>query len=124
MKLQLIRKYFKKDYTIGVLLIDSKYYCDTLELPKPIEKGTYKIFFRNSPKFNGNLMPTLKNVPHNSDVIMIHIGNTVADTKGCILVGQNKVKGKVINSKLMFEPLYNQMLLAYQKKEELIIEIK
>lgn len=38
--------------------------------------------------------------------ILIHIGNTNKDTCGCILVGENKVKARVINSTKTFEKLY------------------
>ena len=30
--------------------------------------------------------------------IRIHRGNTEVDSAGCIIIGENKVKGKVINS--------------------------
>lgn len=49
-----------------------------------------------SPKFKREL-PRILNVPH-FDGILIHRGNTAKDTSGCILIGENKVKGKVINS--------------------------
>jgi hypothetical protein len=47
----------------------------------------------------------LLNVPH-FDGILIHAGNTAEDSAGCILVGENKVKGKVINSMATLKRLY------------------
>lgn len=96
-------------YTIGKLYLDGVYFCDTLEdtvrdLSKEskvpgqtaIPAGTYKVVVTPSPRFK-RLLPRLLNVPH-FDGILIHRGNTPADTSGCILVGENKEKGKVINS--------------------------
>lgn len=107
--LQLKRIALKKDYTIGRLFIDGEYFCDTLEDPvrdiakegkiyanTAIPKGTYQIILNRSPRFN-RILPRLLAVPY-FEGILIHRGNTAADTAGCILVGENKVKGKVINS--------------------------
>lgn len=53
--------------------------------------------------------------------IRIHSGNTSSDTEGCILVGQNLVKGKVLNSRAT----YNKLLELLEKdKDNLIIEVK
>lgn len=68
-------------------------------------------------------VPRLENVP-GYEGILIHSGNTAADTQGCILVGQNKVKGQVINSKETFLQLYNKMYAAYQKGGKIEITIK
>ena len=66
------------------------YICDTLEPPARcahprIPDGNYSFVMRRSPKF-GRVLPRLVDVPLRSG-ILIHAGNTVKDTLGCILVG-------------------------------------
>ena len=153
MKLTLIRTYKSPQYTIGKLYIDGTYFCDTLEDPdrglndslslQEIQKlkvygdtaipiGTYKFNIDViSPKFKnrvwakpcGGKLPRLENVK-GYEGVLIHVGNTVKDTLGCILVGQNKVKGQVINSTNTFLELYKKIKKAYNNKEELSITIK
>ena len=109
MRLKLERIYKGTGYTIGKLYIDGVYYCDTLEdkvrdLTKEekvkhetaIPEGAYNVIVNVSPRFKREL-PRLIDVPH-FDGILIHRGNTAKDTSGCILVGENKEVGKVINS--------------------------
>lgn len=112
MKLTLKRRFFGENYTIGSLCVDGEYFCDTLEDTvrdlagqgaatkvygeTAIPAGTYKVIVNVSPKF-GRELPRLLDVPHFQG-ILIHRGNTAADSAGCILVGENKVKGKVVNS--------------------------
>ena len=117
MKLLLTRTAKRPTYTIGKLHIDGEYFCDTLEdadrglrqdMPlseikrikvaneTAIPTGTYDVIVNMSPKF-GRMLPRLLNV-HGFDGVLIHRGNTDKDTSGCILVGENKVVGKVINS--------------------------
>lgn len=99
-----------------------------------IPTGTYKVrmdvvstkFSKSAwyiKKCHGSKVPRLENVPGYAD-ILIHTGNTAEDTEGCILVGQNKAKGKVLNSKETFLQLYNKMYAAYLKGEEITITIK
>lgn len=99
-----------------------------------IPSGTYNIRMDViSPKYsskewyikncNGARMPRLENVPGYAGVL-IHSGNTAADTEGCILVGKNDVVGKVTKSKDYFLLLYNKMYTAYKKGEKITITIK
>ncbi|MEG2099825.1 MAG: DUF5675 family protein, partial [Mucinivorans sp.] len=109
MKLELKRRYYGDNYTIGTLFVDGSRFCDTLEdrvrdLTREskikgetaIPAGTYQVIVNVSPKF-GRELPRLLDVPH-FEGILIHRGNVPADTAGCILLGENKVKGRVINS--------------------------
>ena len=138
MILRLKRFALKEEYTIGKIFVNDNYYCDTLEdkvrdLNKDginetkefgkqaIPYGTYPIKLRMSPSFK-RIMPYLENIKGFQGV-MIHSGNTSKDTLGCILVGQNKVKGKVINSQKTFKSLFEILELANASKEEIKIEI-
>lgn len=116
MKLTLKRRFRGDSYTIGTLSIDGQRFCDTLEdadrdanrngsfdggekkIPgiTAIPNGTYRVIVNISPHF-GRELPRLLDVP-DFEGVLIHRGNTPEDTAGCILVGENKVKGRVINS--------------------------
>ena len=122
MELLLKRIYKGNKYTIGKLYIDGEWFCDTIEdvvrnLPKDcpytpkgrnckckekvygetaIPAGTYKVILSYSNRFK-RILPELLNVPHFLG-IRIHRGNTEQDSAGCIILGENKVKGKVITS--------------------------
>lgn len=45
------------------------------------------------------------------------------DTEGCILLGFNKVKGKVIDSKVTFTKFMNIIKPVYEAKEKIELEI-
>lgn len=136
------------------LYINGKWFCNCLEdadrgldnsmsedmirtLKKPsitaIPRGTYEITLDVvSPKYskvqfykdvcNGKV-PRLKNVK-GFDGILIHAGNTDKDSSGCLLVGQNKVKGQVVNSKETFKQLYKLLQEGKSRGEKIIIKIK
>ena len=80
-----------------------------------------EITVNRSPRF-GRDLPRLLNVPH-FDGILIHRGNTGKDTSGCILVGENKVKGRVINSTPYELELTKRCKAAIARKEKITIEI-
>lgn len=106
MKIYVKRTFKGTEYTIGKLYIEESYYCDTLEDTvrkgekikgkTAIPAGTYKVKKTFSSRFQKKL-PEILNVPNFSGV-RIHAGNTAEDTEGCILLGLNKVKGKVLFS--------------------------
>ena len=134
MRLQIKRIFAGKDYTIGRLYVDGMKFCDTLELPvalpdgrknvpqkTAIPQGVYEIVVNVSPKFK-RLLPRLLNVP-GRDGVLIHRGNTAADTSGCILPGENKVKGKVLNSTPYEQRLVEMTLDAQSRCEDITIEI-
>lgn len=72
---------------------------------------------------NGGRVPRLLNVP-GFDGILIHTGNTAADSAGCILVGKNSQVGKVLNSKTTFLKLYKLLDQASRDGEKITITIK
>lgn len=152
MELLLKRRFKGLNYTIGSLYINNEYFCDTLEdvdrrlhnsmTEEEIKKlkvygetaipyGTYNINMNTiSPKFkdrtwakpyNGKL-PRLDNV-NGFEGVLIHVGNSKQDTLGCILVGENKQVGKVINSTFTFNKLMNVLLEANARGEEIEITI-
>ncbi len=105
MKLLLKRIALRDTYTIGKLYIDGQFFSETLEDAvretkvygeTAIDKGTYKVIVTLSPRFK-RYLPLLLNVPK-FEGVRIHRGNTAADTHGCILVGQNKAVGRLVNS--------------------------
>jgi hypothetical protein len=143
MKLLLRRKFKGETCTIGDLFIDGKFFCNTIEdrvrlLPKTcpdtpkgisckckekvcaqtaIPAGEYKVTMEISPKF-GRVLPRLHNVPHFTG-ILIHSGNTEGDSAGCIIVGDNTEKGKVLNSRSISDKL--NVILG--KEKDITVEI-
>nr|DAJ20177.1 MAG TPA: hypothetical protein [Siphoviridae sp. ctTYz13] len=121
----IVKRIAKKDtYTIGKMYINGEYFCDTLEdkdrnindsqsltyitLKKiwgetAIPVGTYKIVMNYSNKFK-KIMPLLLGVK-GYEGVRIHNGVNEHHTQGCILVGENKIKGQLINSRATFDKL-------------------
>ena len=102
LEVALLRYYFTKGYTAGKMYINGRFQCYTLEDEvrevegqevlewkqhgiTAIPRGRYEITLRYSPKFKRQL-PWLRDVP-GYKYILIHSGNKVEHTEGCILVG-------------------------------------
>lgn len=117
-----INRFFEgSDYTIGRFSVDGVKLCDTMEDPvrllvdknsdgdyddagegkikgrTAIPAGRYKVVLRYSPRFK-RITPHITGVP-GFKYILIHAGNTAADTDGCILPGLNNIKGRVVMSR-------------------------
>lgn len=135
MELRLQRRYKGITYTIGSFFCDQVKIYDTLEPPvrdltrevkvpgkTAIPPGRYRVILNVSPKFKREL-PRLLDVP-GFEGILIHRGNTAADTAGCILVGENKVKGRVINSKKYENMIVTLCREAINRKEDIYITVE
>ena len=142
MKLLLNRVYLHEDYTIGKLFVNGEYFSDTVEDKvrdankdgdlldegetkvygkTAIPYGKYKIELSMSPKFK-RMLPLILDVKHFIG-IRIHKGNTAQDSHGCIIPGENKIKGGVINSTFYETKLVDIMRRAILLGEEIEIEI-
>ena len=123
----------KSDYTIGRLFVDGRYFADTLEdrVREPgvkvpgetaIPAGRYRVIVNVSPKF-GRELPRLLDVP-GFEGILIHAGNSARDSAGCLLVGENREKGRVLNSRKHEVKLTAIIKEAINRGEEVWIEIE
>ena len=139
-----VKRIARKDgYTIGRMSLNGSYFCDTLEdtdrglkstmseeeiLSKKrkgitaIPTGEYDVILTFSPKFK-RVLPLLLNVP-GYQYIRVHHGNLPSSTDGCLLVGENKVKGQIINSRATLERLMSVLLECEKKKEKVTIIIE
>lgn len=139
MEIRIKRLYKKDEYTIGKMYIDGVYFCDTVEdrdhgltsnmtldeIKKckvygktAIPTGRYKIELQYSQKFK-KILPLLISVLGFLG-IYIHSGNTAEDSLGCIIVGENKIKGHVINSRATME----RLMAKLRCKTEIYITIE
>lgn len=129
MRLTLKRIANRKDYCIGKLYINGKYFCDTLEDvdrglddsmtesevrelkikgQTAIPTGIYTVLLTYSPKYK-KVMPLINNVKGYSG-IRIHSGNSSKDTEGCLLVGKNTVVGRLTDSRNTYNALFKRLL--------------
>ena len=153
MKLTLKRIALRDSYTIGKLYVNGVYLCDTCEdvvrdlnkdgdlndagegkvyAKTAIPYGLYEITMKvKSPKFSqrsaynwcSGYLPRLLNVPH-FEGILIHAGNSADSSAGCLIVGENKVKGQVINSMATLKKLVPILKRASDNGEKIWISIE
>ena len=154
LELLLDRKYKNETYTIGNLYVDGEWFCNTLEDKDrglsqtmsleeiketkvygetAIPTGRYEVRMDIvSPKYNGvkwykdnfgGRMPRLESVKGFSG-ILIHSGNTALDSNGCILVGLNKAKGKVLDSRATFQKLWKVLEQARKTGKTIYLTVQ
>ena len=137
-----VKRIFKgPEYTIGKVYLNGEYLCDSLEdvirdknddgdLTDPgeekvwgktaIPKGSYNATVYYWEKHKNNYL-LLHDVPGFFG-ILIHGGITAEDTHGCILVGWNKVKGKLLNSFSAMESI--RKWIALYKPAKITVNIE
>ncbi|MBQ8949150.1 MAG: hypothetical protein IJ059_05110 [Prevotella sp.] len=142
MKIELHRKWRKKEYSIGILYVNGQRICETLEdedrglqAGDSIESikvrkvkgetaipiGTYQVTWTYSPRFK-KMLPLLNGVP-GYEGIRIHSGNKAKDTEGCILCGRNTEVGAVTNSRYWTNKVNAMIEKAAKEKEQIVINI-
>ncbi len=132
MNLELRRDERSKKGTTGSLFLDEKPFCVTLEPPDLtfgvahpcIPSGTYCLQIGYSPRFQ-RPMPRLLDVP-GREGILIHWGNYVENTEGCVLVGSTKTtlsngNWAVWNSRDTFDKLFREIQGAQSEGVSLTI---
>lgn len=128
MELKVKRLYKKDSYTIGKLYVDGEYFCDTVEDcdrgltdkmsveeilaikvygKTAIPTGRYRVTLTYSNKFK-RVLPLINAVKGFLGIRM-HNGKDASSSLGCVIVGENKVKGGVINSKATMEKLMQKL---------------
>ena len=131
MLLTVVREPSKNGCTLGEMLLDGAHECYTLEDVVRDEKidgetaipaGKYRVVLTMSQRF-GKVLPELLNVP-NYQGVRIHSGNVAADTRGCILVGEEKGADRVLRSREAMIELMAALSGVIENGESVWIEVK
>ena len=138
MYIRLIRNEAKGNAITGRLVIDGRWFCNTLER-KGVEIPAlcYHVAVTMSPKFK-RLLPIVQNVPQRSG-IRIHRGTKPQHSTGCILVvadnpcrARELIGAEVVDNKIPIgcrsaadveRELTSLILKAQQEHEEIILEV-
>jgi len=131
LKITLVRWPSTAKSTSGMLYIDGKFFCFTLEdIEREVKimhetcipKGIYKVVLTMSNRFK-KILPLLLNV-ENFEGIRIHAGNTDKNTSGCILVGLTRTTDFIGKSMEAKTALMDILTSHTAKGGTVIIEIK
>ena len=116
--LTLVRYTRTDEAILGSLYLNGAFVCYTLEnAAKAIPCGMYAVQNSKSPKFKREL-PLL----HNAQVpasrgIRIHVGNTVASSSGCVLVGMGRNGDRLTES----TPAETMVTMICRNEKNLVI---
>jgi len=133
MELKLFR--YREDQTgvQGLLMVDGKFFCYTLEnAKKKIAEGEYRMGFEKAAtpltknyraKFDWFTFHLEIKKVSKRDQLYVHIGNYPRDVRGCIAVGDTARCNFVGNSTNTFSELYNQMAPRLEVDEIVTIKI-
>ena len=125
MYIRLIRNEARGNAITGRLVIDGRWFCNTLErVGYQIPALCYHVAVTMSPKFK-RLLPIVQNVPQRSG-IRIHRGSKPEHSSGCVLVvADNTLSGKGIGRSAadVERKLTSLILKAQQEHEEIILEV-
>lgn len=154
MEILVYRKWKKPDYTVGRLSVDGVFMANTMEdIDRGLDDGMQDWMIRNkkipnvtaiptgryqvemnvvSPHFSKypfymdvcqGKLPRLKNVK-GFEGVLLHCGSDHSNSSGCILLGLNKQKGKLTDSKETFKKVYSLMKEAHDRGETIYITIE
>ena len=123
MYIQLIRNKPQGNAITGRLVVDGRWFCNTLErVGYQIPALCYHVAVTQSPKFK-RLLPLVQNVPRTGDKakgdkamrqgIRFHVGSKPEHSTGCILVPDREIE----------ELLTSALLEAQNNHEEIILEV-
>jgi hypothetical protein len=119
MHLRVIREPSLAGATLGSLYVNNVWECWTLEDEirdvkvagvTAIPAGAYPVVLSQSARFQREL-PEVQHVPNYAG-IRIHAGNTIADTEGCLLVGQARKAGTIALSRPALDALMVKLRAA------------
>ena len=144
MKIEVEKIAESQNSTLSKMMIDGKYFCFVVEdgyraekvpgetrIPDgiyPVVKRTHGGFYQKyQNKFNHKFAIQVADVPGFQD-ILIHIGNSRKDTRGCLLVayGANFVAPNYegVNSTGAYLELYNRIAAALDASEKVTVEMR
>lgn len=144
MQLSVLRYSASDESTLGLLFINGKFECYTLEdehrdikvkAETRIQAGTYQIKLRtvgpHHTRYSKKFPDIHKGMLHVQDVpnfthILIHIGNDDDDTAGCLLVGDSSINnltqaGRINSSTVAYKRMYSKVIEAFERGEDVYI---